>query len=655
MFTGLPDLGRPDGPRGFAVHDEPGAVCVLPTRLSAHPLRIDRYVQDRGDRVTRFTLVQAGFEIGGDEPGPSRVRPAPLGSGWVRLSAPAALDVPAAALAPQPWDAATGVVLPTLVRLDDVTGELLAGAVRGGLQTLGAVVLVTVPGVAARCPGQVTVDARRFLADVGTDPVAPDDLLDRTAAGWAGVSVAGGPQDPRTWAAAVLDRLVARLAVPALDADREGWRFAADPGGTPTFSWDLTGPCAARRLLRLACDPLRGTAAVVTDHVVAPLSDGRERVLVHSTLPGLPAGVLAATATLTAPATPARPFPAEVTADLRPPGPSEVVLALAPGETLAYDLTGAAALETDRGPRTVEGAARPVAEDRTPVLTPADLGIRVLPVHATRALLDLADVTVSARTTRLVRDPAVCTASVVLRAGAGDGWLAVPRDAHQVSLTALASAHADPARTVGRDLPDAEVWLDPFSFPDAPWADPGPRPEPVLVAEVDGLRAAGTATDPDWRFLPLRAGVVRDGTGQPQLTLVEAAGLAWLTVGTALELSDAAQDALRTRALAAGAPAGLRLAPAPFEVDGAAELRLARDGSDTTLATAVTSATTSQDAAFSVQLAPDDLAPVHRALAGETGLLRVRYVLRVAASGPLAQALAAGPVTVETDAATWRP
>lgn len=672
MFTGLPDFGRPDRSgtaEAFAAYEEPGAVCAVPASLRAEPLVIDQYLQERDDRIAWFTLVDAAFTVEDDPSAPPRSRPAPLESAVVRLVAPAAVGVPAAALAPQPCDAATGAVLSTLVRLDGVAGDLLVGSLRGGLQTLGAVLLATVRGVAARCPGTLTVDVDALRQALGSAPVRPDDLHDRVTAGLPGVTVTGAPADEHAVATAVVDRIVARLATSSfLDADptEGGWLFAPDGRGPTTLTWDLDEPVLATRLLRLACDPVlggSGAEAVVREHEVPPLTDGREHLLVHTTLPVPPAGVVAASVTMTAPpAPPGRPFESVVAADVRPPTPTAATLRLAPGEPLVYDLEGTAVLDTDRGPRTVHGPARRVTADPTPVVTPADLGLRLIPVHATRGLLDLADVTVTARATRWVRDPAVFVAAVALGAADDDdAWLAVPRDAAEVTVEAAATTRGAHPGTVTRSLPDAAVWLDPYSFTDPPWGGDGTLEEEeeedvMLVVEAGGLRAAGPKGGPDWRFLPIEAGPVRDGSGAPQLSLIEAGGLAMLMVTTALEVSDAAQAAVRTAARDAGASDDIRLSPAPFEVEGSAELLVMRDGREVPLATSATSSTVSQDAVFSVTLTAADLAVVRRSLAGEAGLLTVRYRLRVAATGPLAESLSAGPgpVPVVTDASTWR-
>ncbi len=128
-----------------------------------------------------------------------------------------------------------------------------------------------------------------------------------------------------------------------------------------------------------------------------------------------------------------------------------------------------------------------------------------------------------------------------------------------------------------------------------------------------------------------------------------------LMVTTSLLVSDAQQDAARAACVAAGAAADARLSPAPFEAEESA-LLVRRDGDARLLAATVPSGTTTQDAAFGVSLGPADLATVRRALAGEAGLLAVRYLLRVAGSGPEAAALGGGPGPVQVlgDASTWR-
>ncbi|WIN00402.1 hypothetical protein ACTOB_004106 [Actinoplanes oblitus] len=669
IFTGLPDFGRPERAgvaEGYLAYDQPAILSVVPGSLSPQPLEVDQCLQERGTEIAQFALVTAGFTLDTAMDTTTRddrtrllARPAPLGAGLVRLTTPADLGVPATALAPQPCDAAAGAVLPTLIRLDGVAAELLIGALRAGLLTLGAVALVTVHGVATRCPGTLTVDVDTLLNSLGGGPLPAGGLADRARTGLPGITVSGVPDDDRLVAAAVLDRLVARLAAPAfVDETGAGWLFAPPGDAHRKLTWDLAEPVAAARLLRLSCDPVlgEGGGAVVRRITAPPLTDGHEQLVVHSTLPAMPAGVVAATVRLSAPPVPPhRPFEAVADVRLTPPRPTPATLELAPGEALAYDLRGSAALDTDRGPRTLTGPARRVTDDRTPVVTPADLGIRVIPVHATDDLLELADVTVTARATRLSRDPARFVSRAVPRSGAAGAWLALPRDAAEVTVEAVATTHDPEPRTVRQPLPDAAVWLDPFSFTDPPWR-PGEPAEQVLVVTAAGLRAVGHKGGADWEFLPLTAGPARDAAGVPQLSILEAAGMAMLAVTTALNVSNAAQDAAREACRAAGAAGDVRLSPAPFEVAGPVRLLLRQGGQFQEIAAVRPSGTVTQDAALSATLTGGQLAAVHRSLAGEKDLLVVQYLLRVTATGPRALALTGGPdpVRVASDASTWR-
>jgi hypothetical protein len=262
-------------------------------------------------------------------------------------------------------------------------------------------------------------------------------------------------------------------------------------------------------------------------------------------------------------------------------------------------------------------------------------------------------VTVTARSTRSTRDPAIFVSSASLPKGEGRAWLAVPRDAAQVTLEAVATTPGPHSQTVRQSLPDAAIWLDPFSFIDAPW---DVKDEPMLVVEAAGLRVAGPKGGSDWRFLPLTAAPALGAADTPQLSLIEAPGLAMLMVTTSLQVSDAAQATARKACVAAGAAGDVRLSPAPFETDGAVQLLVRRGAELYPLGTAVASGTATQDASFSVTLTEADLAVVHQSLAGEAGLLAVHYLLRIAATGPLAQSLAGGPdpTLVVTDASTWR-
>ncbi len=669
FLTGLPDFGQPQRfgvVSGYAAYELPGVVAALPTGLSpapvdgaTGPLLVDQYLQERDGAVEEFAVVTAAFVL--DVPLDSEVlaRPAPLGDGRVRLTAPADLGFPADGLAEQPFDAAAGRVLPTLLRLDGVGGALFVGALDAGLLSLGAVAGVTVRGVAARCPGTVEVDVDKLLAGLGDGPRSVAELEDLAAAGLPGVTVQGGPSDADLVGAAVLDRLVTRLARPGFGADLDAaWTFPETWDGQTTLTWRLDEPVAALRLLRLVCDPVQASGGhhgdVVRRHTARPLTDGHERVVVHTTMPSLPAGVVAATVRLVAPPVPPdRPFPAEATVRLAPPATAEAVLELAPGEALTYDLQADAVVDATGGPVSLTGGPRRVEGDTTPVVTAADLGLRLLPVTATASLLALADVEVTVVATWQGRTLKTRTP---IPPDTGRAWVGFPREADQVVLEAVATTRATPPRTVRQPLPAAAAWLDPFSFDDPPWPLPGgPVEVPPVVVEAGGLRLVGRPGDPDWRFVALTAGPARDPQGTPQLSVIEAAGMATFMVTTALLISDDQQATARAACIAAGAPGDVRLSPAPVEVEEVA-LTVDRGQGPEVLRAGTASGTATQDASFGVTLDAADLALVKRALGGEAGVLAARYVLRVAATGPEADALTGEGAThlvVISDASTW--
>ena len=672
VFTGLPDFGRPERygvVSCYAAFEQPGLVSALPFSISpvpveggSGPLLVDVYLQERDDGVEEYAVVSTAFELGVPLDTTHRdlrpvvvARPAPLGAGMARLIAPSALGFPSDGLPAQPFDAAAGQVVPSFLRLDAVAGQLLIGALDAGLVAVGAEVWLTVLGVAARCPGALTVEVEALLAALGTAPIPPDDLVDRIATGVPGIIVTGGPDDARVLAAAVADRLTARLGAPGFG----GWVFPASWDHETELLWDLSAPAPAKRLLQLSCDPVVAAGAnrdAVRRHTAPPLTDGHERVLVHTTLPALPAGVVAATVELAAPpVAPGRPFEATATGQVRPPAPTDLTLVLSPGEPLAFDLQASAVMETDHGPQALTGGPRRVEGDSTPILTAADLGLRLLPVNATDELLDVADLVVTATASRSgSRVRSVARLAPGPRTGLARAWLALPRDADDATLEVAATTRGADPETVRQQLPDAAVWLDEYSFDDPPWPMPGEVPPPMIV-EAAGLRAVGRRGDPDWRFLPLTAGPTMSPEGAAQLSLLEAGPIAMLMVTTELRVSDEQQQELQIRCRAASGADDVRLMPAPFEAQEAS-LLISRDSGLVAMVSVTPSGTVTQDAAFTANLTEADLATVHRALGGGPGLLAVRYLLHVAASGPEANLLAGetGTVTVLSDASTWR-
>ncbi len=393
--------------------------------------------------------------------------------------------------------------------------------------------------------------------------------------------------------------------------------------------------------MRLASDPVidstvTGLASVdVRRHAAPGLPEGRHRITVRTTVPDLPVGVLDVGIDLTAPAVPPeRPF--VVTAGVRladvwasPTRTAPAELALSRHEPLAYTLRATSILQTTSGLVPVEGVARLVTDDETPVVTPDDLGLRFIPVQATASLLDRADVSVTL-TTEV--DGGQYVAVARLDPSTSAVHLAVPVTAVEPTLVAVATERSSGRATTELSLPLGGLLLDLFTFPDPPWAT-GPGTAPPTEAMMTPLEIAGLRltpmTETDWSFAPLTAGVARTPDGRAQLTLMESGPTGHLAVTTTLLASDAQQEQARIALVRDhDAPeAQLTLAPEDIRATRVSLLLRGPDDEWTPLATAEPSGTFLQECAFSVPLDPVQLDGVRRATQGQDGVLRVTYEL----------------------------
>ncbi|MEO7846315.1 MAG: hypothetical protein ABIR82_13325 [Nocardioides sp.] len=677
-MRGYPDWGLPmrigDAP-GWAAFEEPGVVLLPYAAITAVPVlptadvTVDVFGQDQGEiGIVEFGLVTVGFALSPhhapDVTGDLRARLAPVGRGLVCLTAPGDLGLPESLLAPEEFLPAAGQTLTTTLRLGGTEAEILVAALQRDLRALGATAWIEMPGAAERTSGALTVDVHRFLAAVRE--VRPDGVMTRdelTVFVDAGspalvMTTTNDPNDARIARAltdAVVDRLVGHLGtfVPPLDAGTAGAWSLPEPGAAATVTWDLARPILAPRSVRVATDPVidsagTGPASVdVRRHDAAGLPDGRHRITVRATVPDSPVGVLDVGVDLTAAAAPPdRPFPAQAGVRLAdvwaaPTRTTEVELALAPGEPLTYALRATSILQTSSGLVPIEGPARQVTDDSTPVVTPDDLALRFLPVQATASLLDRADVTVT-----LTADLAGVRYEATARLGIAGriSHLALPVTATDPSVVAVAVDRATQRATQALSLPVGGVLLDLFTFTDPPWATgPGTSPpmEPTMTSlQIAGLRLTALSGT-EWAFAPLTSGVARTPDGRPQLTLMETGDTGHLAVTTTLLATDAQQDLARTTLVRDhhGDDHVLTLVPEDVQAASVSLLLRGPDGTWTTLATGEPSGTFLQECAFSVPLDAGQLDAVLRATQGQADLLRVTYKLE---SRPRAAASADG-------------
>jgi hypothetical protein len=625
---------------------------VLPTA----DVTVDVFGQDQGEAgIVEFGLVTVGFSLSqqAQQPviGSLRPRLAPVGRGFVRLTAPGDLGLDDSVLAPEEFAPASGRTLTTTLRLGGTEAEILVAALERDLRALGATAWLEMPGVAQRIPGSLAVRIDRFLGTVWeTWPdgvVSRDELAALVDTGTPALTVttttaADRDDEARALTDAVVDRLLGHLGtfVAPEDARSAGAWSLPQPGAPATAHWELDQAVVAPRSVRLMTDPIidstvAGRVSVdVRRHAAGGLPDGHHRITLRTTVPDGPVGVLDVGVELTAAAAPPdRPF--AVTGDVRladlwssPTRTAQVELTLGVGEPLAYAMRATSILQTASGLVPVEGTARPLT-DSTPVLNPDDLALRFIPVQATDSLLARADVAV---TLTAGLSDAAYVASTRLGPATPIAHLALPTSGTEPSLIAVAVDRTSGRATAELGLPVAGALLDLFAFPDPPWAPaPGrtsPTEAPMTSLDIADLRL--TRLDrTQWAYAPLTAGLARAPDGRPQLAIMTAGATGHLAVTTTLLATDAQLHEARDVLLHDQDVAAHELALVP-------ELILATDvslllrgdaGGWTVLATGNPSGTFLQECAFSVPLDAGRLDVVRRATRGEHDLLRVTYAL----------------------------
>ena len=502
-FAGLPDWDAPVwlGDRAvFAAFEQPTRYFVAPVRLDAvgvgdtPPFQLDLYQQDRVDAgLAEFGLLTvrfaAQFELEAAREAAfmsmpqARIEPLRAESGFLRLTAAAALGLPGAVTTPQSLDVASVGSATLGVRLDGTAAEIFLGALREGLATIGAEAWLAVRGVSVRMPGTVELDPAAVFEALGpagqpSRMVAVSALHQRLADDPGSLAVRHGgavATDQRLrYAEAVVDRLVGRFGtlVAAPDGAQGAWvrldRAAMAPG---VLRWSLDEPMLVPRLFALQADPLgplrwlshdEFEGRVVRRHAVAALRSGWWRVSVDTTLSAQAAGVLATAVDITVPARPPqRPATVKRTVLLdAATRPATVELRLAPGEPLAYEWQVVNHVQVDGAVETIDGPPRH-ADRAHLTLTPDDYGIGFVPVDADASLLAQAAVEVECMGTRGGRPWLVRGA---LDAGHPSVALAVPADVADAQIGACAVALADGCRRRMPAMPARALRLDPFSF-----------------------------------------------------------------------------------------------------------------------------------------------------------------------------------------------
>ncbi|WP_158895887.1 hypothetical protein [Amycolatopsis anabasis] len=708
MLERLPDLAAPvtlaTGP-AYRVFNRTGEVVALPQRLlldrqpDGRPVLLVTLVRGSGSpgatggRLDLGLVVHTDFEaVSGeliDRDEHARLLDLEVDGGVLRVTGPEDFE-------------ATTVAGPELLaranlgtELGPVAAALAKRLTQEGLPPVDATLRLRVRAVSPRHPAAYTFDPR----------VVATDLAKRLGAG-ATVTVAGLAQtieevvpgardaaDPAGRGHALALRLLDLLSEPApsvepahrlrppTEVPRGEIRVdLAEPGAVAidvVVRLDLGAAAAAI----VAADP--GTLVRQIDLPAFPT--GRTPVSVAANLVTPVAGMARLLADVRVPARPpVRPQPVSASTELPAPGHTgEMVLALAPGETLDGECRLRALLDTGDGPEELPGPWRRVTSDRV-LLGPDAFGLPMTVVRCSTGLTALATVDILAANGHQLGtlDAARPVAAVPVPAPDARPRLLLrphgPGKPIEVELPARTRIDLDPAtlpgfgshqatfelggsagRTVVRWRPEGtdesvarEVVLDPsaprvrlrwvatspfqpgllwrIDTPGSPWSEPvGPADELVITVagapiEIDGCQLRPDRGQPGvWTYLPPGPFVEREPSGKPTLSIVEAGEVAFLQLTTRLDLPEDARLRLTERLRQHLERADAEARAAAVVVETVALQIAGEEGGWATIASGGSSGLPPWTTALSVSLSATQLAALKAAIGGRIGLVRL--------------------------------
>jgi hypothetical protein len=165
---------------------------------------------------------------------------------------------------------------------------------------------------------------------------------------------------------------------------------------------------------------------------------------------------------------------------------------------------------------------------------------------------------------------------------------------------------------------------------------------------IDGVKIAAKNGDGRaWSYVPPRPCLEHGPGGRPMLTVIEAGGTAFLQCTARLALHEEARSVLLAR-LKEIEPTAETLEPAPLSVERMA-LEVKTGSTWVVVAESKGSGLPPWTAALAATLAPEPLAAIKSAVAGEKGHARLRaWIVLPAAPATFRRATAAGEVRLET-------
>ena len=401
------------------------------------------------------------------------VKPADFDLGFARLvPGGPSVALPEDMKAPSPlgWSASLGARWTE--RLDVATGELIKGAILGGVSLFRARVEFTVRGVASRANVKAgfapaaLMDA--LLAGLPDRRIFVPELLKLCSTPPAALEITGDAPSDRI-AEILVDRLTAAYGVfePAPGAfDPPCFRIAqALP--TERVVWDLAEPATVSRAFVASFDPLAGLkdiadrVSLIHEITIPPLDLGFREIVLAANLPKNRVGIPAIGARIVfPPAPPDRPSGIDTSVLFTEPEDMErVALRLGPDEPLEYEVicfaivaAGGSVAQVEAPPRHVSGIWLQ--------LQASDFPISLAHLTASDRLLQQASI---AGALTYHYEGGEAAQPISLREGAGDIAVAAPVEAQNVAIH-LAAAAPDGSTTAVAVPARGVIRLDLASF-----------------------------------------------------------------------------------------------------------------------------------------------------------------------------------------------
>lgn len=443
----------------------------------------------------------------------SRIEPAYLTGGCLRLLASGDADWPEEACRPVPLHANGYAGARFLVRLSLEGAQFMKELLVRDSLPVRAQAELELTGIAPRLPVKVAFDPmqlHRQLAELADEA----GLVSRRALirffseqpASIGLTVVGEPGSFGELADTMADWVRSRYGTFAAAPVADGLGYLAlnvPNSGSGKEEWDLSQPMTTWRTMVVSLEPFRaarqaiasaGPEAIVPPPVIVPpLAAGFHQVDISANIQEPGPGVSAVGVTLrAAPHPPARPQAVTVSTELSPSlGSTFVRLKLSPREPLAYTFSTFVITENSQGIRQLDGPEMAGSGERLS-LKPDSFPVRFVPVVVRQELLELA--TIHGRCEWLEADHTTASTAFVLDRDRPKLAVAIPATAANATFAFdIRSAEGDRSLQLG-PLPAEPLLVGLHLFPEY-----GPQQVSIELAESSSLTLAAIDLLPENR------------------------------------------------------------------------------------------------------------------------------------------------------------